>query len=321
MRRLFVVMISLLIVQGFIVAPAAQAQTYPNRPIQLIHSGTPGQMMDIPCRIFTDELSKILGTSIVVTGKPGASHTLGPDAVVRSKKDGYTILYTSSSGLVYAPITTPKIVPYDGFKDLELLGAQVILPFTVTVQAESPWKTFAELIDFAKKNPGKVRYGSLGVATIESFNLQIIETLTGAKFTLVPLTTHPAVSLLGGHIESIGSPISEVHTYVSSGKMRVLLISSKNSKAPGVPTLTGLGYPQDIISGWHAFLAPSGIPEEARKVLVPAIRKVMENPEIKAKIDNLALSVDYKTPAEFKKMWEAEYQRSKDIAVRLGLVK
>ena len=321
MKRFFFVFISFVIIYGLGVAGLIQAQPYPNRSIQLINTGTPGQMLDIPSRIFADELAKVIGTQIIVTAKPGASMTLGTDAVVRSKKDGYTFLYTSSTALVYAPVTTPKIVPYDGFKDLEPLGGRVLYPFTVTVQEGSPWKTFGELIDDAKKNPGKIRFGAVGVGAVESFNLQIIKSLTGAEMTLVPLSTHPAVSLLGGHIEVIGSPISEVHTYASSGKFRILLIAVKNPKFPNVPTLSELGYPQDMIVGWHTFLAPSGIPEEARKVLVPGIKKVWETPEVRTKIENLALALDYKTPAEFRKLWEAEYQRAKEIAAKLGLGK
>ena len=321
MKRLFFVLISFVIIYGFGVAAVIQAQPFPNRSIQLINTGTPGQMLDIPSRIFADELAKVIGTQITVTAKPGASMTLGTDAVVRSKKDGYTFLYTSATALVYAPITTPKIVPYDGFKDLEVLGGRVLLPFTVTVQEGSPWKTFAELIDDAKKNPGKIRFGAVGVGATESFNLQIIESLTGAKFTLVPLSVHPAVSLLGGHIEVIGSPLSEVHTYASSGKFRILLLAVKNPKFPTVPTMSELGYRQDMIVGWHAFFAPAGIPEEANKVLTSGIKKVWENPEVRTKIENLALGYEYRSPAEFRKLWEEEYQIAKEIAAKLGLGK
>jgi len=321
MKRFFFVFISFVMVLGLGVPGAVQAQPYPNRPISLINTGTPGQMLDIPSRIFADELAKVIGTQIIVTAKPGGSMTLGTDAVVRSRKDGYTILYTSATALVYAPLTTPKIVPYDGFKDLEILGGRVLLPFTVTVQEGAPWKTFGELIDDAKKNPGKIRFGSVGVGATESFNLQIIESLTGAKMTLVPLSTHPAVSLLGGHIEVIGSPLSEVHTYATSGKFRILLMAVKNPKFPNVPTLTELGYRQDMIVGWHAFFAPAGIPEEAKKVLIPGIKKVWETPEVRTKVENLALGYEYRSPAEFRKLWEEEYQIAKEIAAKLGLGK
>jgi tripartite-type tricarboxylate transporter receptor subunit TctC len=320
MRRVMLCSLAL-VMAGFAASALTQAQPYPNRPLQLIHSGTPGQMMDIPCRIFGEELAKITGNQVIVTAKPGASHTLGVDFVVRSKKDGYTILYSTGTSLVYAPITTPKIVPYDAFKDLEVLGGQVLLPYTITVQAESPWKTFAELIDYAKKNPGKIRLGAIGVGGGENFNMEIIKSLTGAEFTLVPLSVHPAVSLLGGHIEAIGSPISEVHSYAASGKFRILLLATRMPQFAGIPTLTQLGYPQDLLVAWHAFFAPAGIPEEAKKVLVPAIQKAMENPALRAKIENLALSVDYKTPAEFRKLWEAEHRRGKEIAIKLGFAK
>jgi tripartite-type tricarboxylate transporter receptor subunit TctC len=321
MKRVLFIVALFVAIHGFGVPGVIQAQPFPNRPIQLIHSGTPGQMMDIPCRIFADELAKVLGTQVIVTAKPGASHTLGVDFVVRSKKDGYTILYSTGTSLVYAPITSPEIVPYNPFKDLEVLGGQVILPYTISVQAESPWKTFAELVDYAKKNPGKLRFGAVGPSGGENFSREIIRAQTGAEFTLVPLSQHPAVSLLGGHIEVTATPISEVHSYAASGKIRILLLAAKMSKFPNIPTMTELGYSQDILVAWHAWFAPAGVPEESKKVLVPAIKKAMENPDVKAKIENLALAVDYKTPAEFRKLWEAEYQRGKEIAAKLGLTK
>jgi tripartite-type tricarboxylate transporter receptor subunit TctC len=319
-RFVFVVMLMAMVV-GFCFPAMIQAQSYPNRPIQVIHTGAPGQTIENAARIMLDELEKVTGAKFVLTGKPGASMTLGTDAVVRSKNDGYTICYTTATALLYAPVAEPKIVPYDGFRDLEPLGGKLILPFTVTVQAESPWKTFAELIDYGKKNPGKIRLGAVGIGSTESFNNKLIENLTGAKMTLVPTSVHPQISLLGGHIEAIGTPTSEVYAQVAAGKFRVLLLSSKYPKFPNVPTLVDLGYSQNILESWHSFFAPAGIPDEARKLLVNGIQKVFQNPAVRAKLENLDVLVEYRSPAEFKKIWEGEYKTVKEIGASLGLGK
>ena len=130
------------------------AQPYPNRPIQLIIPNVAGSIMDINARVLSDELGKLLGTQIVIVTKPGGASILGTDALAKSKKDGYTLGYISASGLIYTRITHPETFPYDPDKDLEPLGLHLFIPLSATVQASSPWKTFNELIDYAKKNPG-----------------------------------------------------------------------------------------------------------------------------------------------------------------------
>ena len=297
------------------------AQPYPNRPIQFITPGAPGLLQDITCRQFAEEIGKTLGVQITVLNKPGASMTLATDFVARSKKDGYTFLYGSATPLIYAPVTSPKIVPYDPFKDLEPMGGQLLWPLTVTVQEESPWKTFQDLIEYAKKNPGKLRMGSIGLGSLDNFNMTIIQSLTGAEFTHVPMSSTPAVALMGGHIELVMSPITEVNSYVQAGKLRLLLLTNKLPKYPSVPTITELGYKQELLTNWLSFFAPAGLPEDVKKVMVGAIEKAMKNPELKAKIEKVDYAVEYKTPAEFKKLLEEEYKRADAIALKIGLRK
>jgi tripartite-type tricarboxylate transporter receptor subunit TctC len=253
--------------------------------------------------------------------KPGASMTLATDAAARSKKDGYTILYASATPFVYAPVTNPKIVPYDPLKDLEPLGGEAVFPFTVTVQEGAPWKTFPELVDYAKKNPGKLRVATPGVLSTDNFNVQVVQALTGAQFTHVPMASGPAIALLGGHVELTFSPITEVSQYVQAGKLKLLLLSTKLSQFPNVPTIREFGYKQDLFTGWFAFFSPAGIPDDVKKALVPAIEKAFKNPELKAKIEKLEFSVGYKSPEEFKRMLAEEYQRASEIAEKLGIKK
>ena len=323
MKRFLCMTVLFMIGLGLICIPTSdvRAQSYPNRTIQLVTPGAPGLLQDITCRQFAEEIGKTIGGQIVVANKTGASMTLAADFVVRSKKDGYTFLYASATPLVYAPVTNPKIVPYDPLKDLDPLGGQLVWPLTVTVQEGSPWKTFNELIDYAKKNPEKLRMGSIGLGSTDNFNLTIIQSLTGTQFTHIPMSTAPALSLMGGHIEVVMSPITEVNSYVQAGKLRLLLLTSKVAKYSHVPTLTELGYKQELITGWLSFFAPAGIPEEVKKVWVAAIEKAMKNPELKSKIEKVDFFPEYKSPAEFKTMLAAEYERANVLAVKIGLRK
>jgi tripartite-type tricarboxylate transporter receptor subunit TctC len=261
MRRFAFVLAFLLVVYGLSGgAPIVFSQTYPNHTIQLVIPGAPGLMQDIPGRLLSEEVGKVIKEQIVVLNKPGGSMTLGTDAVAKSKKDGYTLLFTATAPLVYPRIFNPQSLPYDTNKDLEPLGGRALISFTVTVQESSPWKTFSELIDYAKKNPEKLRVGTPGIETAANFDLQIIQSLTDTQFIHIPITKGPAVSLLGGHIEVVVLPVTEVVSYAQAGKLRILLVSNKLPEFPNVPTLKELGYKQDLLPTWFGFYGPSGLP-------------------------------------------------------------
>ena len=303
--------------------PSTQAQPFPNRPIQLIIPNVAGAIVDINARTLAEELGKALGTQIIPMNKPGAATTLGLDVVARSKKDGYTLAYTGSSGLVYARVLNPDTVPYDPDKDLEPLGLHVIVPFALAVQASSPWKTFNDLLDYAKKNPGKARVDTIGVGSTPHFDIEMIQSLTGVQFTHVPFKGGESVitALLGGHVEMTFDAINKFIPHVESGKMRILLLTNKMAEFPNVPTLRELGYKEDLPPLWFAMYGPSGLPEEVKKVLIPAVEKAIKNPELKARIEKMGFIVDYKSPAETKKIVAEEYEKASAIAKKLGLGK
>lgn len=308
---------------AFLAVPMIQSQPYPNRPIQLINPTPAGGGGDVVGRLLVEKLEKILGTKILVVNRPGGSDTLGTNEVVQSKKDGYTITYTSSAAIVYSRVTSPEIVPYNSVKDLEPLGLHVFWPIAVAVQESSPWRSFAELIEYAKGNPGNLRVSTAGQGSTSNFNLEITQSLTGAQFTHIPFKGGQAVitALLGGHVEVTYDILGKLIPHVDAGKLRILLISKKVPEFPNIPTITELGYKQDLLSGWSALYAPAGVPEEVKRVLVPAIERAAKNPEIKAKIEKLGYVVDYKSPAELKKLMVEDYERALDIAVRIGLRK
>ncbi len=318
MKRFILIGSLCLFIFGFGAGLASvSAQPYPNRPVQMIVPGTPGLMQDISCRVFTDELAKIINQQIVVLNKAGASNTLGTDFVIRAKKDGYTLLYAPTNPLIHVKIFNPKSISYNAEKDLEPLGGRAIFPFNLVVREDSPWKTFPELIDYAKKNPGKIRIATPGLDTVASYDLEIIQSETGAQFTLVPMQGGPAISLLGGHIEGAIVPITETRAYVDSGRERMLLVSNKLPDFPKVPTLKELGYKQDILLTWFGFYAPSGVPDEVKKVMIPAIEKCVKLPQVKTKIEKINFILEYVSPAEQKKLLAEEYQVVNGVAEKI----
>lgn len=323
MKRVLVVVGLLMVVWGSTLGTSTAQTPYPNRSIQLIIPIPAGGGGDVNARLLLEDLGKTLGTQVVAVNKPGAADTVGTDATAKSKKDGYTIGYTSSAALVYARIINPENVHYDPIKDFDHLGLHVFFPLAIAVQESSPWKTLGELIDYAKKNPGKVRVSTPGLGSTAHFNLELIQSLTGAQLTHIPFKGGEAVitALLGGHVEATFDAVGKIMPHAEAGKLRVLLLSKKYSLLPNVPTITELGFKQDLLSAWFAWIAPAGIPEDVKKVLIPAVEKSIKDPELRSKIENRGYIVDYKSPADLRKVIAGDYETARALAAKVGLSK
>jgi len=300
-----------------------QAQPYPSYPIQLVIPGAPGDGTDIAARLFAEELAKILKVSVVPLNKPGASATLGTDMVVKSKKDGYTILYANTSAVVYAKASEPDAVPYDPVKDLEPLGFHTFFPTVICLRTEAPWKDFSEFIDYARKNPGKITCGMMGVTTIDAVQWEMAKAIVGVDMTMIPFKGVGAKgsALLGGHVDSVSFPLAVFEPQYRSGKVRGILIDQKVPDFPNIPTLQQLGYKRGIPSPWTALFTPIGIPEEAKKVLIPAIEKAIKNPELMSRMQKMWYIPGYKPPAELKNLLIDDYENARDTFKKMGLTR
>jgi len=304
-------------------AAACQAQTYPRGPINLVIPLAPGDAADIAARMMGDELSRILKTPVIPVNRPGAGGVVGNDYVVKAAKDGQTILFTVSASLTFRRVLEPETVVYDPLKDLTSLGMATRSPSIVAVRADAPFKNFAEMVEFAKKNPGKVSIGTVGVGSAGDFSVQIVNALTGSDMTMVPFKGGaPAVAALkGGHIEGVALALGALSGELKSGAMRGIIFSSKFPEFPSVPTLGELGYKQNIFGVWFAFFAPAGVPAEVTRVLVPAIEKVAKDPAIGAKLLPLGIVADYQPPAKVFAEIRDETRTVETIAKKAGLVK
>lgn len=319
-RRLFFFAVLFMLGLGTF-APSASFAGYPDRPIQLIIPYVAGAMGDVTSRMLADELEKIIGQKIIPNNKPGAGTVLGAETAIRAKKDGYTLFYGGASPFVYAPIANPEVVHYNPAKDVEPLGFHYFFPTVVGVKADAPWKTFPEFVDYAKKNPGKIRITSIGVGSSTHFAIELLMSITGIKLTHVPFEGGETVitAVLGGHVEATLDGFGKLKPHVEAGRMRILLVDPKKPTYPEIPTLKELGYKQGLPATWFALWAPAGIPEEARKVLVPAVEKAVK--ATKQRIDALGSICEYKDPEELRKLRDDEYKQMYEIAVRIGLRK
>ena len=320
MKSLWLTLTVSLLLSG---ASLLSAQGYPNQTISLVIPLAPGDAGDVAGRTMADELSKLLKAPVVILNKPGGGLTIGTDSVVKAKKDGYTILLTSNTALIAGRVINPETVPYDSFKDLTPLGLATRTPVMFVVRSDAPYARFNELVEFAKKNPGKIRVGTAGVGTAGHFALEIINALSAAGMTMVPFkgASPAATALLGGHVEAAILAIGTLSGHLKSGQVRGLVVSSRSPPFPDIPTLTQLGYRQNIHGVWYAFFAPAGVSQEVSAALVPAIEKVVKEPGIVAKLDPLGMVQDYASPEKLVAEMREEHQSVTEIAKKAGLIK
>jgi tripartite-type tricarboxylate transporter receptor subunit TctC len=293
------------------------AQGYPSRPIQLVIAGAPGDGIDIAARTAAEELSKILKVPVIPLNKPGGAGTVAADFAAKSNKDGYTLHYGSSQGLIIGPSLRPKDTPYDPLRDFEHLGMHVFFPIVISVQADAPWKKFSDVIEYARKNPGKFRCGTVGGIHLQ---LETIKFTTGVDITQVPFKggSQAITALLGGHIESTFLAMSISHPHYESGKLRGVLLDTRVPDLPDIPTWAQLGYKQNLHPSWFGFLAPAGIPEEAKKILIPAVERTVKHPEVSSKLQKMWFVPHYLSPEEFQRLHKTNYEDALVQFKRLG---
>ncbi len=301
----------------------AQAQSFPNGPIHIVVPLAPGDAADITVRLLAEEMAKTLNTSVAVTNRPGAGGALGTQAVVQAKKDGQTILFAQNSALTFRPVIEPQSASYDTARDLLPLGISSRTPSVMVVRSDAPYRTLAELIEQAKKEPGSVRIGHPGAGSVGDFCIQLVNALTGAQLIAVPYAgASPAVTALrGGHIEGVVLALGALSAQVKAGALRGIVTSSRVPEMPELRTLRELGYAEDLFGVWFSFLAPAGIPEDARKALVAAIEQAVKSPAIAARLASMGILQSHATPEQQTAETRDELKRVGALAKRAGVVK
>jgi tripartite-type tricarboxylate transporter receptor subunit TctC len=318
------VLFSLLpIVSLMTIAFQVRAQSYPNQAINLVIPLAPGDAADVAGRTMGEELSKLLKVPVVAVNRPGGGMTIGTDSVVKAKKDGYTILLTTNAALVANRILNPETASYDPLKDLTPLGLSTRTPIVIAVRQDAPYKSFGELVEFAKKNPGKIRVGTVGPGSAGHLNVELTNSLTGAGLTVVPFKGGaPGITaILGGHVEGVAFSLGALSSHLKSGALRGMVISTQFPDHPEIPTLPQLGYRQNLLGVWFGFFAPAGVPAEVTKVLVPAIEKAVKEPSVATKLAGLGIVQEYQPPEKLVNEIREEHRIVEELARKAGLIK
>jgi len=300
----------------------AQAQPFPSGPISVVVPLAPGDAADIAARALGEEMSRLLKTPVLLINRPGAGGAVGTNSVVQARKDGHTILFAQNSALTFRAVLDPQSVSYDALRDLVPLGTASRTPSVLVVRSDAPYRTFAELIEYAKSRPGQVRIGHPGAGSVGDFCVQSINALSRVELVPIPYAgAAPAiVALRGEQIEGVVLSLGALSAHLKSGTFRGL-VASRRSPEFDIPTMRELGYQEELFGIWFSFLAPAGIPEGARKALVSAIEQAVNAPAITARMASLGILQSYANPEQTSAEIRAELNRVGEMARKTGSVK
>ena len=305
-------------------AVSAAAQDYPNRSITLIVPFPPGGVADNVARPVAQAISKQLGQPVIIENKQGAGGGIGMAQVAKAKPDGYTLLLALSSiSIIPEADKVLGRAPLYMLDQLAPIARFTADPVVLAVRAESPWKTYADFIGYAKANPKKINYGSSGNYGTMHVPMEMLGSVSGASFTHVPFTgAAPAVTaLLGGSLDVVASGPSTVVQHVKAGKLRVLASwgPERHPALPDVPTLRELGVSVEFAQ-WAGLFAPSGTPESIVNALRKAAREMQDDPVFKQTFVTLQTPLAYLDAPAFRVYWDVDAKKMADVVQRIGKV-
>src|SRR5215467_7531528 len=270
------------------IAPeAAAAQAYPAKPIHIIVPFAPGGITDVIARTLGQRLSEAWRQQVVVENRPTGAGIVGVDTVAKAAPDGHTLLVAADANFVTAPHTYRKL-PYDPFTDFAPVSGLGISPQALIVHPSVPVHTFGELIEYGKRRPGELNYGTFGIGTSGHLNIVLLESLTGAKFTPVHYrgATPALTDTIAGHIQMMIVSIGLVAQPWQAGQLKVLGFGStaRLPQFPDTPTLAESGLPGYEAGSWYGLVAPKDTPREIVDKLNAETRHIFNDPQFRERV-------------------------------------
>src|SRR6185503_11808099 len=307
MQQLKSALLAALLIVG---VPAAHAQSWPTKNVQLVVAFTPGSAVDIVGRIVAERLSEMWGQPVVNDNKSGAGGSIGSAAVARAAPDGYTLLVTS-----YAHTVNPAIfaqLPYDTLKDFTDIVPFTEQPNVMVVNADAPYKTLGDLLAAAKAKPGAINIGHAGIGSGTHLSTEKFIAAAGIKVVEVPFKGTPEViaAILSHNVDGYFAPISAGLSQIKGGKLRPLAVTTakRSPTLPEVPTLAEAGVKSAESALWVALWGPAGMPADIVQKINADVRKALVDPATKARLQSLGNDTMDMSPEQFSKLVRSEME-------------
>lgn len=301
----------------------AQAPSWPTKPVRIVIAYPPGGSTDIAGRLLADRLSKALGQQVVVENRGGAGGTIGAQSVVRAEPDGYTLLLAASPEVSIAPVTM-KAMPYDPVKDLMPITLVGTVPFFLVANPGFPANTLAELIAYAKANPGKVNYSSYGNNTSNHLVGELFKSTAGINAVHVPYKgSGPSIiDLIGGQVQYTFDTPAATLGHVKAGKLKAIAVATPQriANAPTVPTFAEAGLTGFVGGTWFGLLAPAKTPKPIIDKIHADVVAALGSPELRKAFEERDIIPGGNTPDAFGRFIQSEVTKWRDLASKVGIV-
>ena len=295
---------------------------FPNRVIRIVPFGTAGGPIDVLARVYGEKLQQRWGQSVIVDAKPGASGVIAADFVAKAAPDGHTVMFTLPLTHVNVPILQPKL-PYDPMKDFAPLSMLATGGPMIVARANAPYNNLKEFIEFAKKAPKPLNYGTWGTGSSAHLFGELLQRQSGAPLVHVAYKAEAAVhnDLFGESLDFAWANPSTARNHSQAGKMKVLGVAGTRrvSAMPNVPTFTEQGFKGFDIDSWIGVFAPAKTPQPIVEAWTAALRDITAMPEVAARLTAFGFEPLGNTPAQFTELFKADYPRVAELIKAAGV--
>jgi tripartite-type tricarboxylate transporter receptor subunit TctC len=321
MHSIVRVLAGCLLAFGLVQHTAAQTN-WPEKPVKLVVGFTAGSATDVTARLFAQKFTEAWGQPVVVENIAGNSGAIGVDRVAKATPDGYTLMWSGNAAITILP--SMQALPFDPLKDLTPISTSLVMPSVFVVNNDLPVKSIADLIAYAKANPGKLSYGTPGVGTPQHIAGELFAHLAGIKMEHIPYRGANLTDVMSGVVPVGIQNAGAAMPLVRDGRVRGIAVTSlkRTSSAPDLPTLAEQGFPGFEATSWFALMGPAGLP----KPIVDKVRaeslKALADPELKKKIAAMGLDLVGSTPEETRAAIAADIPKwakvIKDAGIKPG---
>jgi tripartite-type tricarboxylate transporter receptor subunit TctC len=304
-------------------AGEALAQQWPGRPIRFVVPLPPGGSPDYLSRLLSEHLQPVLGQPFIVENKPGAGGGIARDFVAKAPPDGYTLLMSESSHIMSA--ATGVKAAYDPINDFQPISLAATIPFGLTVNSSMPVHTLNEFLDYARKSPKPLTYGTAGIGAPHQFAVELLRSMTGINVVHVPYKGSAGIipALLSGEIDFTIAAVNSLLPHFKSGKLRPIAIAGSKRTAilPDVPTIAEAGpLPGYEVNVWLGVMAPAGTPRPIVDRLNAEINKIVRDPQVvKERLNTVGLEAVGSTPEQLLEVMKTELAKYTKLARDAGI--
>jgi tripartite-type tricarboxylate transporter receptor subunit TctC len=300
---------------------AAAQPAFPSRPVSLLVPFGPGGIADITARAVAEQMTRLLGQSVVVENKPSAGSIVASQTVAGARADGHTLLVMSNGNAVSEGLF--KKLPYDTRKDFAPVSTLGFFDLGLFVPTNSRFATLADLVSHAKANPGKLNVGTIAIGSTQHLSAKLFETVAGIEALVVPYRNSPAVltALRAGELDVAFEITGPMVPQVAGGAVRALAVTAatRNAALPDVPTVQQAGVAGYDVASWNAIAAPAGTPAEVIAALNRAVREACATAAVQEKLGKLGMRVQASSPDELGRLLDSEIRRWGEVIRKAGI--